>query len=162
MKTIAIRVSDDDHKLFSSLAAREDMPLSVLVRRQLRALAREHALLVDAPIDQQDESTEPSTPRVTWRPIPQGTNVWAYEVHARRKAGESFADIAESYGADVDTVKRKFKFAEEQIDAGHLTPMRQQTPELVYAPVDPDNPTEAEQRANADIARQKLLDMGLL
>jgi hypothetical protein len=34
--------------------------------------------------------------------------------------------------------------------------------ELVYNPVDPDNPTEEEQATNAEIARRKLVDMGLL
>jgi uncharacterized protein (DUF433 family) len=163
MKTLAIRVSDEDHALFVSVAAREDMPLSTLVRRQLRGLAREHGLLVDTP--PKAAEAEPSNPRVTWRPIPQGTNVWAYEVHARRSAGESFADIAASYGTDVETIKRRYKFAQEQIDAGihsPTTPSAPNTPELVYDPVDPDNPTEEEQAINAEIARRKLVDMGLL
>jgi hypothetical protein len=33
MKTLTIRVSDEEHKLFAALADREFMPLTVLVRR---------------------------------------------------------------------------------------------------------------------------------
>lgn len=92
-----------------------------------------------------------------------GINVWAYEVHTRRKAGESFADIAESYGVDVDTAKSKFKFAQEQIDAGFARPVeiREQEPELVYDPVDPENPTEEEDLINQKIRQRQLRDMGL-
>jgi hypothetical protein len=47
MKTIAIRVSDADHKLFSDLAARELMPLSVLVRRLVHGHAVATGLVLD-------------------------------------------------------------------------------------------------------------------
>lgn len=175
MKTIAIRVSDDDHKLFLAVAEREDMPLSSIVRRHLRALAREHELLVDHSVAPTAPAA-PVNPNTVWRPIPQGTNVWAYEVHARRSAGESFADIATSYGVDVSIVKARYKFAQEQIDAGvnspaaaatYTPPARANTPsapndqpELVYDPVDPDNPTEEEQAINAEIARRRMIALG--
>ena len=47
MPTIAIRVSDEDHKLFCALADREFMPLSVLVRRTLHAEAIRAGLTLD-------------------------------------------------------------------------------------------------------------------
>jgi hypothetical protein len=47
MKTIAIRVSDEEHKLFTDLAEREFMPLSVLVRRTLRAETVRVGLMLD-------------------------------------------------------------------------------------------------------------------
>lgn len=168
MKTLAIRVSDEDHVLFAAVAVREDMPLSALIRRQLRALARGHGLLQDSP----PPAAEPSAPKIEWRPIPTGTNVWAYEIHARRRGGESFADIATSYGVDVGLIKAKDKFAEEQIAAGYTKPIeytpqpRTKAPapdnqhELVYDPADPENPTEEEQAINAEIARRKLEAMG--
>jgi hypothetical protein len=51
MKTIAIRVSDDEHKLFTDLAEREFMPLSVLVRRTLHAEAVRVGLTLDPTIE---------------------------------------------------------------------------------------------------------------
>jgi hypothetical protein len=47
MPTIAIRVSDEEHKLFNALAEREFMPLSVLVRRTLHAEAIRAGLILD-------------------------------------------------------------------------------------------------------------------
>lgn len=196
MKTIAIRVTDDDHKLFVALADREDMPLSSLVRRQLRALARDHGLL-QYPEEQPKQPAEPVNPNTVWRPIPQGHGVWAYEIHARRSAGESFADIATSYGVDVSIVKARYKYADENIANGELSPVQKDDtatsrpvhtipssvvqaispvhtiepeqpadtppddePELVYDPVDPDNPTEEEQAAHAEIARRRMIALG--
>lgn len=164
MKSLTIRVSDEEHALMQAAAAKRFMTITGMVRAHFHDIFEADGTHPD----QQVPVAEPSNPRVTWRPIPQGTNVWAYEVHARRSAGESFADIAASYGTDVETIKRRFKFAQEQIDAGihppatATTPSAPNTPELVYAPVDPDNPTEEEQAINAEIARRKLVDMGLL
>jgi hypothetical protein len=71
MKTIAIRVSDDEHKLFTDLAEREFMPLSVLVRRTLHAEAVRVGLTLDPTIEAkralkaevvQVEGQEPAAP----------------------------------------------------------------------------------------------------
>jgi hypothetical protein len=51
MPTIAIRVSDEDHKLFVALAEREFMPLSVLVRRTLHAEAIRAGLILDPAVE---------------------------------------------------------------------------------------------------------------
>lgn len=181
MKTIAIRVTDDDHKLFVALADREDMPLSSLVRRQLRALARDHGLLQYP--EEQSTQPEPSKPRVIRRPIPQGVNAWRDEIYVRMNSGESAADIAESYGVSAQLVKDKYKAAKDDkqyhIDAGlpvpplaapsEYTPPADtppadtppdDEPELVYDPVDPDNPTEEEQAAHAEIARRRMIALG--
>lgn len=168
MKSLTIRVSDEEHALMQAAAAKRFMTITGMVRAHFHDIFEADGTHPA----QQIPVAAPSNPRVTWRPIPQGTNVWAYEVHARRSAGESFVDIAESYGTDVETIKRRFKFAQEQIDAGinaptataptTPSPSAPNTPELVYAPVDPDNPTEEEQAINAEIARRKLVDMGLL
>lgn len=165
MKSLTIRVSDEEHALMQAAAAKRFMTITGMVRAHFHAIFEADGTLPD---QQPTAPAAPVNPNITWRPIPQGTNVWAYEVHARRSAGESFADIAASYGTDVETIKRRFKFAQEQIDAGihspatATTPSAPNTPELVYAPVDPDNPTEEEQAINAEIARRKLVDMGLL
>jgi hypothetical protein len=51
MPTIAIRVSDEEHKLFTDLAEREFMPLSVLVRRTLRAETVRAGLILDPAVE---------------------------------------------------------------------------------------------------------------
>jgi hypothetical protein len=51
MPTIAVRVSDEDHKLFTDLAEREFMPLSVLVRRTLHAEAVRAGLILDPAVE---------------------------------------------------------------------------------------------------------------
>ena len=71
MPTIAIRVSDEDHKLFVALAEREFMPLSVLVRRTLHAEAIRAGLILDPAVEAkralkveavQAEEQEPAIP----------------------------------------------------------------------------------------------------
>jgi hypothetical protein len=71
MPTIAIRVSDEDHKLFVALAEREFMPLSVLVRRTLHAEAIRAGLILDPAVEAkralkveavQAEEQNPTTP----------------------------------------------------------------------------------------------------
>jgi hypothetical protein len=71
MPTIAIRVSDEDHKLFCTLAERELMPLSVLVRRTLHAEAVRAGLILDPATEAkralkadvvQEEEQEPTRP----------------------------------------------------------------------------------------------------
>ena len=71
MPTIAIRVSDEEHKLFVALAEREFMPLSVLVRRTLHAEAIRAGLILDPAVEAkkalkaeavQAEEQEPAVP----------------------------------------------------------------------------------------------------
>ncbi|CAB5220032.1 hypothetical protein UFOVP232_30 [uncultured Caudovirales phage] len=69
MKTIAVRVSDADHKLFHQLADHEYMPISVLIRRMLMQLADERGL--------REPNTAPAatmpTPAPTPKPIVRAT-----------------------------------------------------------------------------------------
>ena len=157
MKSLTIRVSDEEHALMQAVARKRFMTITGMVRAHFHAIFEADGTLPD---QQPTAPAAPVNPNVVWRPIPQGTNMWAYEVHARKTAGESFADIAASYGADVETIKRRYKFAEEQIDAGIHTPTSDTEAALVYDPVDPDNPTEEEQAINAEIARRKMEAMG--
>jgi len=178
MPTIAIRVSDEDHKLFTDLAEREFMPLSVLVRRTLRAETVRAGLILD-PAEEARRALEaqakaalaPQKPIVERRPIP--STGWRAEIVARVDGGEKLADIAESYGQSVDLIKQQYRSGKENQqtarDFGELRAYAEKgntgeptAQELVYDPVDPDNPTEEEQATNAEIARQKLVDMGLL
>lgn len=193
MKTIAVRVSDDDHKLFAAVAAREDMPVSSLIRRLMRGLAREHALLVDAHMP---EPAPPAPPAPKRRVIPMDADgrhadsfAWGAAIEQALQSGETVASIAASYGLSVDAIKNKLKqYRVEKDEELAMQNRRRSTPvqpsypsaaklptlgepifdepapapesELVYDPVDPDNPTEEEQAIHAEIARRKLLAMG--
>jgi hypothetical protein len=178
MPTIAIRVSDEEHKLFVALAEREFMPLSVLVRRVLRAETIRAGLVLD-PAEEARRALEaqakaalaPQKSIVERRAVP--ARGWAAEIVSRADKGEKLADIAESYGQSLDLVKKMYKLGKENqqaardfsemrayAESGNTAPPPEQ--ELVYDPVDPDNPTEEEQATNAEIARRKLVDMGLL
>lgn len=215
MKTLAIRVSEDDHKLFVALADREDMPLSSLVRRQLRALAREHAMLVDTPMHPPTDAGT-AKPVVQKRARPVDANgvvhsvIFNEQLLQEHERGDSVSVLAEAYSLTPQDVQRRVALAREHrsdgtlattkanqsadpngarssvrvmrrdaagnivmTDAPHTnhTPttrapsaphINHHEPELVYDPVDPDNPTEEEQAINAEIARRKLVDMGLL
>jgi hypothetical protein len=178
MPTIAIRVSDEEHKLFNTLAEREFMPLSVLVRRTLRAETVRAGLTLD-PAEEARRALEaqakaalaPQKPIVERRPIP--VHNWNAEIVGRVEKGEKLADIAESYGQSLDVIKDRYKQGRENqqaardfnemrayAESGNTAPPPE--PELVYDPVDPDNPTEEEQATNAEIARRKLVEMGFL
>ena len=173
MPTIAIRVSDEEHKLFVALAEREFMPLSVLVRRVLHAETVRVGLTLD-PAEEARRALEsqakaaltPKKPVIERRPYPP------YNAHVvvaeRANKGESLADIAESYGISLDRVKDMNKRGKEWLacerDTNELLSYAEKgntapppVPELVYDPVDPDNPTEEEQATNAEIARRKLV-----
>lgn len=47
MKTITLRLDDEDHKLFAVLATAEDLPVATLIRRTMKQLARDKGLLQD-------------------------------------------------------------------------------------------------------------------
>jgi len=147
------------------------MPLSVLVRRTLHAEAVRAGLTLD-PAEEARRALEaqakaalaPPKPIIERRQVPTAPNALRDEITQRIDSGERALDVAESYGMPIETVKAMYKrgkenqtaareFAELRVDIGT---------NLVYDPVDPDNPTEEEQATNAEIARQKLVDMGLL
>lgn len=153
MKMIAIRVSDEDHALFTALAAREEMPLSILARRLLRTCARGHGMIEDK--DKPKE--QPAKPRVMHAPIPTAPNAWREEILARHTGGEPLIDIAESYGAPLSMVRKQLDAAKiaEREGASLNT---EELPE--YNPVDHNNPTPEEIKANAERARIQLERMG--
>jgi hypothetical protein len=92
-------------------------------------------------------------------------------------------DIAESYASALSTpeyIKGLIKRGKEERDAhaawndaakAYAVQNHANTPalthtqppaELVYDPVDPDNPTEEEQAINAEIARRRMVAIGLM
>lgn len=125
MATIAIRVSDEDHKLFCALADREHMPLSVLVRRTLHAEAVRLALVLDpvaeAKRTRRDElekdAAAKAKPQVERLPIPQGTSALRDAVYMRVNKGESLHVVAESYGIQMDIIKAMYKRAKESAES---------------------------------------------
>ena len=67
MKTIAVRVSDEDHKLFHQLADREYMPISALIRRVLMQLAEKRGL---RDFDLTPKPVQATTVTTIQRPMP--------------------------------------------------------------------------------------------
>ena len=122
MPTIAIRVSDEDHKLFTALAEREFMPLSILIRRVLHAEAVRAALILDPVAEAKralktDADAAPTKPAIERLPIPQGPNELRDEVYMRVNKGESISDVAESYGIPLDVIKAMYKRAKESTES---------------------------------------------
>lgn len=165
MKSLTIRVSDEEHALMQAAAAKRFMTITGMVRAHFHSVFE-----ADGTLPEQQTAAEPDKPRVTRRPIPTGINAWRDEIYVRLSNGESAADVAESYGVAVQVVRDKYKAARDDIqyhaDTGHKyaprtpQPEPEPEPELVYDPADPDNPTEAEQAINAEIARRKMEAMG--
>jgi hypothetical protein len=158
MKMITIRVTDEDHALFMAVAAKEEMPLSILARRLLRGRAREHELIEP----KEKPKSQPTKPQVIRVPIPTAPNAWREEILSRHKSGEALPDIAESYGVPLATVRSKLDaaklFEAEGATIGSDDGDGDELPE--YNPLDPDNPTLAEQKINADRARAQLEKLG--
>ena len=194
MKSLTIRIPDDEHKLMVSVAERRFMSINNMIRAHFHELARQDGLIADPAKAAQSTAAaltnaKPPAQRV---PIPTEPNAWRDHIYARVQAGEKLQDVADSYGlklADAQGMYSRAKaYIKEQPDyVPHAytppttteytppttteytpapdeytpapTPM-QPEPELVYAPVDPENPTEEEQAIHAEIARRKLLALG--
>jgi hypothetical protein len=173
MKTLTIRVSDEEHKLMQTVAARRFMTITGITRAHFNALFIEDGMTLD-PAEEARRALEvqakaalaPPKPVVERRAVP--ARGWAAEIVSRADKGEKLADIAESYGQSLDLVKKMYKLGKENQQAardfsemrayaenGNTAPPPEQ--ELVYDPVDPDNPTEEEQATSAEIARRKLV-----
>lgn len=121
MKTLAIRVSDEDHALFVAVAGREDMPLSTLVRRQLRALAREHGLLKDAP-PTAAEPAAPQPPTLRAPVIESGPHAGKIDAFAfgavlskQVQAGETIERLAAAYGHSAQDLRERVKWYDQQV-----------------------------------------------
>jgi hypothetical protein len=189
MSTIAIRVSDDEHKLFMALAERERMPLSVYVRRMLYAEA-EHVGLIGT----QPTITQPTTLQT---PLKDAT-LNNEQLLKRLESGEQLTTIAQSSNLTVSEVQARVAKAKKARTDGTLarslaiTEFTRLNPEpspehklAVVQRVDgsgfdvswkaPDHIdaqsdlpelkvsedlTEADADHNAEIARQRLLSMG--
>jgi antitoxin component of RelBE/YafQ-DinJ toxin-antitoxin module len=167
MKIVNFRVDDAEHQLMHVIASAYGMSLSGYIRHHFRVLAIDKGL-VQNPLDslrvKPEEVAEPANPTVERRQVPTAPNALRDEITQRIDSGERALDVAASYGMPIETVKAMYKRGKEnQTAAREFAELRVDTgTNLVYDPVDPDNPTEEEQATNAKIARQRLVDMGLL
>lgn len=162
MKIVNFRVSDADHALMRAIAESSGVSLSAYIRQHFKTRAIAEGL-VPNPLDTLRPQTpglaEPPTP--ARKPIP--TTGWRAELVAMADKGASVADIAAAYGVSTELVKSQLKAARDdaQYRADAAAQAQQPQPsEPVYAPADPDNPTEEEQAAHAAAARRKLEAMG--
>lgn len=106
MKTLTIRVQDDEHALMQAIAAKRFMSITAMVRAHFHSLAEE-----DAELQSGQRSGQ-----VTRIPVPQGLNALRDAVYARINNGESPAVVAESYGMQVSDVKAMHKRAKENAE----------------------------------------------
>lgn len=115
MATIAIRVSDEDHKLFCALADREHMPLSVLVRRTLHAEAVRVGLVLD-PVDEAKRALKadaPQTAELSLTTTAYGVNEDGTANHRMRAAkartlakdGMTKAQVAKAMGLTLEQIE---------------------------------------------------------
>lgn len=111
MSTIAIRVSDDEHKLFTTLAERERMPLSIYVRRMLYAEAERVGLI----------GTQPAITQPTTLQPPLKDNLPNNEQLLKRlESGEQLTAIAQSSNLTVSEVQARIAKAKKARTDGTL------------------------------------------
>jgi hypothetical protein len=111
MSTIAIRVSDDEHKLFMALAERERMPLSIYVRRMLYAEAERVGLI----------GTQPTATQPTTLQPPLKDNVLNNEQLLKRlESGEQLTTIAQTSNITVSELQTRIAKAKKARTDGSL------------------------------------------
>lgn len=107
MKTLTIRVQDDEHALMQAIAAKRFMSITAMVRAHFHSLAEEDA----------DMQSGQRSKRVARIPIPQGQNALRDAIYERINKGETPAAVAESYGMQAADVKAMHKRAKENAEA---------------------------------------------
>jgi hypothetical protein len=189
MSTIAIRVSDDEHKLFMALSERERMPLSIYVRRMLYAEAERVGLIGTQPTITQPTTLQPPLKDATLNnehllkrlesgeqltTIAQSSNLTVSEVQARvAKAKKARTDGTLARSLAITEFTRlnpepspEHKLAVVQRVDGSGFDVSWKAPDHIDAQSDlpelkvSEDLTEADADHNAEIARQRLLSMG--
>jgi hypothetical protein len=190
-RTLTIRLTSEEYDLANLAAKNAYMPLATFARKLLMQSPEAEQLRSETRTQQaMAAKIEPPKPkRPVPMMVYKGEtvidgNTWRDEVLARSERGESVKDIAESYASALSTpeyIKGLIKRGKEEREAHAAwndatkvyTAMHAQPPaqspaqptypeELVYDPVDPDNPTEEEQAINAEIARRRMVAIGLM
>ena len=114
MKTLTLRLDDDDHKLFAQLADADDLPVATFIRRVIRQLAREKGLLATAqPANNLATHTPPSAPI-------HNTVITREDLLKRVEAGEQLRDVANSVGIQVSELQARLAQAKAARADGSL------------------------------------------
>ena len=116
MKTLTLRLDDEDHKLFAQLADADDLPVATFIRRVIRQLAREKGLLATA------QPANNSTTHTTTAPTtPMRNDVHTREALLRRvDAGQQLRDVANSVGIQVSELQARLAQAKTARADGSL------------------------------------------
>lgn len=104
MKIINFRVSDEDHALFTTLAQLEYLPLANLIRRMLKAAARDRGLLDTDTSAPAQPAPEPAAPTI---PVHEdgSTN---YRLVVARARGHALRGLSKSQAAKAMGVSPEF------------------------------------------------------
>lgn len=103
MKTLTLRLDDEDHKLFAQLADADDLPVATFIRRVIRQLAREKGLLATAQPTNNPATQAPTAPRT-----PIHNNVITREDLLKRvEAGQQLREVADSVGIQVSELQAR-------------------------------------------------------
>jgi hypothetical protein len=188
MKTLTLRIEDDDHKLFLAMAEAEDLPTTVLIRRVMKQYARDNGHLAEPGKPQlvQGQPTQEVKPPRTDHPL--NNEVLLNEL----ELGESLSSVAQSNNLTVSEVQARVAKAKkaradgtlhrEQALQSFIDNNPRPSPEHIIATTTSegaishqwklrapaqdeqfrtdDNMTMADADKNAEIARQRLLAMG--
>ena len=188
MKTLTLRLEDDDHKLFLAMAEAEDLPTTVLIRRVMKQYARDNGHLAEPGKPQlvQGQPTQEVKPPRTDHPL--NNEVLLNEL----ELGESLSSVAQSNNLTVSEVQARLAKAKkaradgtlhrEQALQSFMDSNPRPSPEHIIETTTSEGVTthrwklrtsaQAEQfrtdesmtmadaDKNAEIARQRLLDLG--
>lgn len=115
MKTLTLRLDDDDYKLFADFAAAEDMPLSMLIRRVMR----QHIKGSAAPI--QPPSASIATPDQEPRSMLNASISNNELLLSQLDQGRTLRDVAAEHGLQVQDVQTRASKARTARMDGTLT-----------------------------------------
>jgi antitoxin component of RelBE/YafQ-DinJ toxin-antitoxin module len=163
MKIVNFRVDETEHKLIQAICESAGHTMSSYIRAHFKTKAVELGITVDplaelrVSVQKETPQAQPNKPQVIRVPIPTEPNAWREEILHRHKGGELLTSIADSYGMPLAVVRSKLHDAKTaELEGASLN--LDELPE--YNPADPDNPTLAEQKINADRARAQLEKLG--
>ena len=117
VKTLTLRLDDEDHKLFTQLADADDLPVATFIRRVLRQLAREKGLLATPHLP-----NNPATQNQPPLTAPMRDNIFTREDLLKRiEAGEQLRDVAASAKIQVSELQARVAKAKAARADGSLT-----------------------------------------
>jgi len=122
MKTFTLRLNDDDHKLFATIAEAEDLPINTLIRRVVKQYAREHGhLQKPQPAITQPAITQPAiTQPTTLQPPLKDTTLNNESLLKRLESGEQLTAIAQTSNLTVSELQTRIAKAKKARTDGTL------------------------------------------